>query len=106
MNIGSQKMDLDEAIAGMVLSREVQDGRGGVLLPSKTALTDALLTSLRRRGIATVCVVQDALSQDELNAAHERVQQRLISLFRKCGSDRIGATLLQQITVYRLGEIK
>lgn len=106
MNIGSQKMDLDEAIAGMVLSGEVHDGRGGVLLPSKTVLTDVLLTSLRRRGIDTVCVVHNALSRDEVTESNERVQQRLISLFRKCGSDRIGATLLQQITEYRLGEIK
>lgn len=101
-----KQLDLDDAVAGMVLSEDVLDGQGGVLLPRETALTDALLTSLRRRGIDTVHVVNEDISEEELRAERERVQQRLARLFRKCQSDRIGDILRQQVTEYRLGEIK
>jgi hypothetical protein len=99
-------VELDDAVAGMVLAEDVLDGQGGILLPQKTALTDALLTSLRRRGIDTVHVVNDDISEEELNAERQRVQRRLARLFRKCQDDRICGILLQQVTEYRLGEIK
>ncbi|MET0963633.1 MAG: hypothetical protein ABWY05_12580 [Noviherbaspirillum sp.] len=102
----TRKIDLDEAIVGMVLSADVPDGRGGMLLPAQTVLTQALLASLQRRGIDTVCIAQEGMSQDELDAEHERVQLRLSHLFRKCGSHPAGALLLHQITQYRRGEIK
>ena len=84
-----KQVELDDAVAGMVLADDVLDGQGGVLLPQKTALTDALLTSLRRRGIDTVYVVNDDISEEELNAERQRVQRRLARLFRKCQDDRM-----------------
>lgn len=99
-----KQLDLDDAAAGMVLSEDVLDGKGGILLPAKTELTDALLTSLRRRGIESVWVVNNEVSEEELRAERERVQQRLAHLFRKCRDDRTCTVLLQHITAYRLGE--
>jgi hypothetical protein len=106
MHIRNKQVDVDEAVAGMVLSQAVRDGRGGILLPENTVLTDALLTSLRRRGIDRIDVVNNDLSAEQLHVECERVQRRLVRLFRKCDADRIGALLLQQLTEYRLGEIK
>lgn len=100
------ELDVDDAVAGMVLADDVLDARGGVLLPKATALTDAMLTALQRRGIDTIHVVNDAISEEELRAERERVQQRLAKLFRKCGSDRTAGILLQRITEYRLGEME
>ncbi|HYD59277.1 MAG TPA: hypothetical protein VEC35_02925 [Noviherbaspirillum sp.] len=99
-----KQLDLDDAEAGMVLSEDVLDGKGGVLLPAKTELTDALLTSLSRRGIDSVWVVNNDVSEEELREERERVQQRVEHLFRKCRNDRTCAVLLQHISAYRLGE--
>lgn len=101
-----KQLDIDDAIAGMVLADDVLDPRGGVLLPRATALTDAMLTSFRRRGIDTIRVVNDDISEAELIADRERIQQRLAILFRKCAADRIGGMLLQRVTEYRSGDMK
>jgi hypothetical protein len=90
----------------MVLSKTVVDDRGGVLLPDGTTLTDALLKSLGRRGIETVYVVNDDISEADLAAERERVQQRLANLFRNSKTDRACRILLQRITEYRLGEME
>jgi hypothetical protein len=44
-----KEIDVDDATPGMVLFRDVLDHRGAVLLQKDSALTDSLLTSLRRR---------------------------------------------------------
>jgi hypothetical protein len=97
-----KEIDLDEAVAGTVLSREVLDGRGGVLLPQGTALTETLLNSLRRRGIDRVFVVNEAISEHVLRAERERVQQRLATLFRKARGEQAAEILLATITQHRL----
>lgn len=101
-----KQIDLDDAVAGMTLWEAVLDGYGGVLLPEATVLTDALLTSLRRRGIDTVYVVNDDISEADMAAERERVQQRLAILFRRCGASPASGILLQRITEYKLGEMK
>lgn len=99
-------VNVDDAVAGMVLSKTVVDDRGGVLLPEATTLTDALLTSLRRRGIETVYIVNNDISEADVTAERERVQQRLARLFRNCNTERACRVLLQRITEYRLGELE
>lgn len=101
-----KQVDLDDAVAGMTLWDAVLDGRGGVLLPQGAILTDATITSLRRRGIEMVCIVNDDISDADLQAEKERVMQRLGILFRKCGNSSACTNLLQQIIEYRLGDAK
>jgi hypothetical protein len=98
-----KELDLDDAVAGMVLSQAIVDRQGGTLLPAATVLTDQLLASLRRRGVDTVCVINDDLSKADLQAERDRVQRRLASLFRKSGP---GSALLRHVTEYRLGSTK
>jgi hypothetical protein len=88
------------------LANAVVDNHGAVLLPAATALTDTMLRSLRRREIETVYIVNEDISEADLTAERERVEQRLTRLFRKCNSDRAGRVLLQRITDYRLGELE
>lgn len=99
-------LGLDDVVAGMALSEDVRDGHGNVLLPKAATLTDAMLASLRRRGIEMVNVVDDAVSEEQLRAERERVQQRLAKLFRKSKGDRISTMLRQRILEYRLGEMQ
>jgi hypothetical protein len=97
-------LDLDEAEAGMKLSSAVLDVHGGVLLPAGAELSDSTLTSLRRRGIDTVTVVNDRVSEADLAAERERTQQALARLFRKCGERGAGSMLRQSVMQYRLGD--
>lgn len=99
-----KQIDLDDAVAGMTLCEAVLDGRGDVLLPAATALNDAMITSLRRRGIEMVYVVNDDISAVDLQAERVRMQQRLAILFRRCGASPACGVLLQRITEYKLGE--
>lgn len=99
-------VDLDDAVAGEVLFEEIQDGQGGVLLPAQTALTDSLLTSLRRRGIDSICVVNNDISEEVLAAERERVQQRLTRLFRRCNAENACKELQQHVTRYRMGGLE
>lgn len=95
-------IDLDEAATGVVLSRDVLDGKRGVLLPRGATLTEALLRSLQRRGVQTISVLDDAVSDEQLQAERERVQQRLERQFRAAGTARGGQALLAALTQYRL----
>jgi hypothetical protein len=89
----------------MTLSDDVLDTHGGVLLARGTAMTEATLSSLRRRGIDKLLVLNEALSAAELAAERERLQQRLDWLFRKCRHQGASELLWQSVTQYRLGEL-
>jgi hypothetical protein len=96
-----KQLDLDDAEAGMVLAAEVLDHQGSVLLPAGAALTEALLTSMRRRGIDSVQVVDDAVSPQELEAERERVAARLAHLFRRPGPSAADAMLRKALCAHR-----
>lgn len=100
-----KQLDLDDALTGMALSEAITDAQGDVLLPAATILTDAMLTSLRRRGIDTIYVVNEDISEADLQAERECQQQRLSVLFRKCNASRASNILLQYISEYRLDKV-
>lgn len=102
MKNGYRQLDLDEAVAGMVLFEDVIDGYGSVLLPRAATLTQAMLTSLRRRGVDTILVIND----DDPVAKRERLQQRLARIFRKGHEGTADRILRKYVTEYRLGEME
>lgn len=87
----------------MTLADPVFDDHGAMLLPRGTVLTEALLLSVRRRGIDRLVVLDDTVSDAEVAEERERQQQRLALLFRQCGDQGSSALLLQSVTQYRLG---
>lgn len=97
-----KQLDIDDAEAGMVLSAGVLDRQGSVLLPAGAALTDSLLTSMRRRGIDSVQVVGNAVSTHELEAERERIAARLARLFRRPRQSAADATLQAGLRAYRM----
>lgn len=101
-----KNLDLDDVAAGMILFDAVRDGQGNVLLPADTELTDAMLTSLRRRGIDALDVVDTDITDEEIAAERARVQQRLTSLFRKCNAEHTSQILLRHLTDYRMDGLK
>ncbi|MBV8665397.1 MAG: hypothetical protein JO269_02835 [Burkholderiaceae bacterium] len=103
MNASQLQLDLDEAETGMKLAAAILDSHGGTLLPAGVELTDAMLTSLRRRGVDMISVVNERVSEADLAAERERVQQSLTRLFRRCGERGASSALRQSILRYRLG---
>lgn len=101
-----KEIELDDAEDGMVLCTQVLDHQGGVLLPKGALLTDALINSLRRRGIDAVHVVDMAVSEDQLAEERERVRQRLAELFRVPHAGAAGDMLREQMTAYRLNKLQ
>jgi len=97
------ELDLDDVRVGMTLSDTLLDAHGGVLLPGGTVLTDSNITSLRRRGIDAVIVVNDDISEADLAIERERLQQRLDRLFRNSVDGAARDLLLPQIIRFRLG---
>ena len=87
----------------MTLGEPVLDSRGGTLLPAGTALSNSIVNSLQRRGIDTVVVVNNAISENDLRLERERLGKRLDSLFRGCKDGPASEALMKGILGYRLG---
>jgi hypothetical protein len=93
---------LDAARAGMILGAAIKDSDGNMLLPQGIILTDALLASLHRRGIAEV-QIDDGLADNVAAPLALPTQQaataRIDFIFRHtsgAASTALRATLLAQ----------
>lgn len=101
-----KQVAIDDAGAGMVLAAEVRDGQGNVLLAEGAALTDALLAALRRRGVESVRIEGDEVSEEQLAAERERIAARLAHLFRKPHGGAADTLLREQISAWRMEQLK
>lgn len=97
-------IDLENAQPGMKLWDAVVDAKGATLLPAGTELTASLITSLSRRGVYSVDVVDDRVNEADLRVQRERVEKRLQNLFRRTGHHATARLLMQSILAYRCGE--
>lgn len=104
MNRMHEQIDLDNAVAGMILTDNLRDAEGNMLLSRGTALTEATLITLRRRKVEYLRVLTAADSAADRETAHEFQRQRLAKLFRAAGNTAANALLLRHIMQYRLGE--
>lgn len=112
MNCAEITVDIDVASEGMVLSHNLLDSGGAVLLPAGACLSTASLASLRRRGIKQVRVQQQSAAEanglTEADAAvaqaeRERQCQRLQHLFHHSAAVGASARLLEHLMAYRKG---
>lgn len=98
---------LENAAPGMVLSDNLLDRHGKILLPEGTTLTDKLLESLRRQEMEMIPVFCEAMSEQELQARIAQRQARLDKLFRKHDygdpEDNANEVLLQYLKEFRRG---
>jgi uncharacterized protein YaiI (UPF0178 family) len=95
-------VDLDDAVAGMELAKEVLDHQGSVLLASGAVLAESTLNALRRRGIDSVRVVDDSATGEQAAADRERIAARLAQLFRKPHAGAANALLREQLLAWRM----
>ncbi len=84
-----QHIALEQVQAGMILSDELLDIQGHVLLPRATVLTDAMLASLRRHNIETVPIAKTQFTVAEVDIAPtiEQQRKRIDHLFRNSVAD-------------------
>ena len=107
MIYSSKLVFLQNAVPGMVLSDNLLDRHGKVLLAEKTVLNEKLLDSLRRHDIEMIPVVDEDLTPEERVAQMEVRLARLARLFRKgaYGNPEVNANdlLLSCLRHYRQG---
>lgn len=103
MNPHTDPIPLSKAHAGMVLALDLCDAGGAVLLPAGTALSEASLASLGRRGIDAVSVVSEAPAPTSAEQQAERLRQcaRLERLFRRSAAVEATGQLLGYLLHYR-----
>lgn len=103
MNSDDKLLPLNEVLPGMVVSDDLLDARGGLVLGQGMVVTEAILFSLQRRGIETLSIVAERGSNIEREAEITRQKERLAKLFRRCGGGPADKMLWQYVTQYRLG---
>ena len=92
-----------DAEPGMRLAIAVKDDSGHLLLPAAAILTDHVIQSLRRRGVAQLLVEHEERGDPALMAAHQaEIERQLARLFRKAGEGAETKVLQQTILAFRL----
>ncbi|MCC6073382.1 hypothetical protein ACFSQU_06575 [Massilia sp. GCM10020059] len=81
MSAAYQHLAVAKARPGMILSDELLDSQGHLLLPRGAVLTEATIALLPRHGIESVAVQVAAAAQPAPDP--DAVAQRLAHLFRK-----------------------
>ena len=108
----SLHIPLDKAHAGMVLAAALYDQHGATLLPQGCTLTDALLMSLRQRGIDAVTIENPAAADDApgsndaataaLKPSQQAIDARIAFLFRH--TDQTALPLREALAAWHLRE--
>jgi len=108
MTASYQHLALAQVQAGMILSDELLDAQGHVLLPQGTVLTAATLALMPRHGISMLAVLAPALSPDQRDVARLQRSARLDHLFRRhdpeADADWATSLLRDYVTAFRLGQ--
>ena len=99
MSDAYQLLALDHATPGMVLSHELLDRNGLVLLAKGAVLSEAIIASLARHGVEAVPV---ARAEEAPAPDPEAVQARLDHLFRDNHDDWATGLLRRYVEDYRL----
>jgi hypothetical protein len=98
------QITLNEASPGMVLSDDLLDTHGQILLPTGAILTETSISLLRRREVDTLPVLGEEVSDNDDAAEMERHQRRLTLLFRKHTADDMATEILRQfVSNFRRG---
>lgn len=104
MSAEHRQLPLDEVHAGMVLSENVLDDNGVVLLSRGLTLSGSILAALARHGIATVPILFESAEEAEPGPDPSEQLARLAHLFRKQSTDEASGILQQYVQYFRLGE--
>ncbi|MEO6352369.1 MAG: hypothetical protein ABIO19_12975 [Burkholderiaceae bacterium] len=103
MKNATRLLPMNEVLVGMIISNDVLDTHGELILGQGTVITEAMLLSLPRYGIKTLTIAAEKISDTGRQAEIELQRLRLNKLFRRCGDGPADKLLLQYLMQYRLG---
>lgn len=96
-------LNIGDVLPGMRLAVAVSDDAGRVLVPAAVELTESLLESLRRRGVAELHVEREQSIDPALLAARRaECEARLAQLFRNAGDSAETTALHRAILAFRM----
>lgn len=94
---------LEQAQGGMRLAADVCDAGGNSLLAAGAELTESMIASLQRRGVAHIHIAEEeTLTPEQLAVRRAELETRITAMFRHCGDDPLMAELRQALLEYRL----
>lgn len=97
------QLALAEVSPGMVLSDDLLDLQGQVLLPKGATLTEKTIESLHRHDVVSLSIMTGELTPEEEAIQHAHFQQRLDRLFRKLDDSSANVLLQRYVRDFRLG---
>lgn len=103
MTIISKQFGLTEITPGMVLSDDLLDQQGQVLLPKGATLTEQTITSLHRHDVISLRILIGEQTPEEEAAQRAHFAARLERLFRKPETSAANILLQRYIYNFRLG---
>lgn len=104
MTIIHKQLALEETEPGMVLSDDLFDPQGQILLSKGAVLTEQMIASLARHNIEALRIEMGEMTAEEEAAQHAYFTQRIEHLFRKADASPATETLHRYIRTYRLGD--
>lgn len=104
MTVISAQLALTDVKPDMILSDDLLDPQGQVLLPKGATLTEHTIESLHRHDVVSVRIVMGELTPEEDAIQHAHFQTRLERLFRKSNDEDANGMLHRYIRTFRLGE--
>ncbi len=103
MTASYKQLTLHELAVGMILSDDLRDDNGVILLSQGVIITDAIIAALKRHGVETVPILCSEVSADDEAAEMALRKQHLAKLFRKQSPDDASALLHACVELFRLG---
>jgi len=103
MKIRKKPIPLAFAKEGMKLGAPVNDTQGRPLMAEGAELSEKSLTSLRRRNVSCISILEeDHRSEEELTTERDKITEHINALFRKTDDTANMKLLHQLILEYRL----
>jgi hypothetical protein len=104
MTVTHKQLPIDQVVPGMVLSDQICNALGTVLLVSGTVLTEATLLSLHRHKIESLPILFEVAQGEDSKQDLQHQLARLDQLFRKHDQDDASLLLKNLLTQFRAGE--
>lgn len=99
-----KQLTLKEVTPGMVLSDDLFDPQGQILLPKGATLTQHAIESLHRHDVVSLRIAIGELTEEEEIAQRVHFQARLARLFRNHDDSEANGLLHRYVRKFRLGE--
>ncbi len=103
MTVTHKQLPIDQVVPGMVLSDQICNALGTVLLVSGTVLSESILLSLHRHKIESLPILFEVSESTDPQQDIEQQLARLEHLFRKHDPDDASPLLKKLLAEYRAG---